>query len=156
MKRTAEKTLSIISVVLMVIGLLMSFGFKSFLTYMNTDPLVQEEIELALLSDPTFTPADVDMILSIFTFMSGIMWVVIIGLLLALVLTIVGIVSIWNSANPKLAGIMFIIAGLLAGFLSLPSILLYIAGILCFTRKPQKHDDVQFGEEQYDGTMRPL
>ena len=156
MKRTAEKTLSIISVVLMVIGVFMNFGVKAFLTYMNTDPIVQEEIELALLSDPTLAAADVDMILSIFSFMSGIMWVVIIGLLFALVLTIIGIVSIWNSTNPKLAGIMFIIAGLLAGFLSLPSILLYIAGILCFTRKPQKNNDLQFGEEQYDGTMRPL
>ena len=84
------------------------------------------------------------------------MWLIIIGLIISLVLTIIGIVNIWNNKNPKLAGIMFIIAGVFGGILSLPSILLYIAGILCFTKKPPLTDEPQFMDDQYDGTMRPL
>ena len=61
-----------------------------------------------------------------------------------------------NNKNPKLAGIMFILAGLFAFVLSLTSILLYIAGILCFTRKAPLTDETTFVENQYDDTLRPL
>ena len=75
------------------------------------------------------------------------MWLIIIGLIISLILTIIGIVNIWKNKNPKLAGTMFIIAGLSAGILSLTSILLYIAGILCFTKKPPLTNEPQFVDD---------
>ena len=81
----------------------------------------------------------------------------IIVMIISVVLNIIGIVNIWNNKNAKLAGIMFIIAGVVGGLLSLSSILLYIAAILCFTKKPPLQDDPYVGDQSSgDGMMRPL
>ena len=155
MKRTAEKSLAIISVVLSTLGIIMSVGLVSFFNIIKTDPRYENNLD-QIFSDPTLTAEDLKVFEMLFDFFGGTMWFVIIGLIISVILTIVGLVNIWNSKNPKLAGIMFIIAGVLAGFISLPSILLYIAGILCFTRKPLLTDKAPFTDDQYDGTMRPL
>jgi hypothetical protein len=95
--------------------------------------------------------------MTFFNFVGGFFWLLIIGLIISLVLNIIGIVNIWRNKNAKLAGIMFIIAGVLAGLLSLSSILLYITAILCFTKKPPLQDNLYSGEQTSgDGTMRPL
>ena len=157
MSRTAEKVLSIIAAAFTGIGIIFSFLGLSFLNFFKNDPTIRMDMEMEFLSDPTMTGADIDLIFQLFDFLAGFSWVIIIGLIFSLVLTIVGISGIWNNKNPKLAGTMFIIGGLLAGILSLSSILLYIAGILCFTRKPQLTDDeLVFEDNNYDGTMRPL
>ena len=157
MKRTIEKTLSIISAVLSTFGIIIGILTVSLYNFMRSDTMFpggfEEEL---LLENPDLTPEDIEIFNIIFNFFGGTMWFFIIGLIISLVLTIIGIVNIWNDKNSKLAGTMFIIAGVLAGFVSLPSILLYIAGILCFTRKPPLTDKPQFTDEQYDGTMRPL
>lgn len=156
MKRTAEKSLSIISAVLSTIGIITSIALMSLFNIMKSDPQFQNEFEQGILSDPTLGPEDLEVVKMLFDLFGGIMWFIIIGLIISLILTIIGIVNIWNNKNPKLAGIMFIVSGVLGGFISLPSILLYIAGILCFTRKPPLTDKTQFTDDQYDGTMRPL
>ncbi|NYF25931.1 DUF4064 domain-containing protein [Sporosarcina sp. JAI121] len=156
MNRTAEKVLAIISAVLTVIGIILSFVSLAFFNYLKSDPMIRTEIEAELLMDATLTPADVDMFYSISNFIGGFIWLIIIGLLISLILIIIGLVNIWSNKNPKLAGTLFIIAGLTGGILNLTSILLYIAGILCITKKPPTPRETQFVDEQYDGTMRPL
>lgn len=123
---------------------------------MKNDPTFKQDFERDMLADPAMTPADLDAIYTVFNVMGGFFWMIIIGMIISIVLNIIGIINIWNNKNAKLAGIMFIIAGVLGGILSLPSILLYVAAILCFTKKPQLQDDLQF-TDQYDGDgMRPL
>ena len=108
---------------------------------MKNDPTFKSDLK-GMLADPTLTQADLDAIYSVFTVMGGFFWLIIIGMIISVVLNIIGIVNIWKNKNAKLAGIMFIIAGVLGGILSLPSILLYVAAILCFTKKPPLQDDL--------------
>ena len=156
MKRTTEKTLGIISLVLSIIGVVISGVIAAFFNLIQSDPEFQMQFEEGLLSDPAITQEQIDMTNTLLSLFGGAMWFVIIGLVIGIVLTIIGLVNIWNSKNPKIAGIMFIIAGVLTGFISLPSILLYIAGILCLVRKPSVMDKTPFTDDSYDGTMRPL
>lgn len=158
MKRTAEKTLSIISVILSTIGIIFNVIIAALVNAVWFDPILQMDIEQELLlADPVNGPANLELVNSFVSLFGGALWVIIVvSVIISLVLSIIGLVNIWNSKNPKLAGIMFIIAGVLAGFITLPSILLYIAGILCFTRKPPLTDKPHFTDDQYDGTMRPL
>ena len=154
--RTAEKVLSIISAVFSVIGIIMSFVVMTFYNFMKSDPMIREEFEAEMAADPTLTPADLDLIYGVLDFLGGLIWLIIILGIISLILTIIGIVNIWKNKNPKLAGIMFIIAGLLAGILSLTSILLYIAGILCFTKKTPITNENSYVDDGNGGTMRPL
>ena len=156
MKRTAEKALSIISAVFTTISIILSIIGLFFWKAFTSDPVLRREAEMELLADPTLAPGDVEAIFLILDFMEGFGWFIVVVFMISLIMNIIGIVNIWNNKNPKLAGIMFIIGGLLAGILSLTSILLYIAGILCFTRKPPLTNDPTFVEQNYDGTMRPL
>lgn len=157
MKRTAEKVLSILSVVLTVIGIILSFATLALVNFLKSEPTFRGDFDLEMIAfDPTLTSTDLDAIYSSFLLVGNFMWFIIISLIISLILTIIGIVNIWKNKNPKLAGTMFIIAGLTAGILSLASILLYIAGILCLTRKPPLTQETQFVDDKYDGTMRPL
>lgn len=157
MKRTAEKVLAIISAVLTVIGVILSFATLAFLNFIKSDPAFQDDFRTEiLLFDPTLNPADIEIVFTVFNFMGSFMWLVIIGLIISLILIVIGLVNIWNNKNPKLAGILFIIAGLMGGILNLTSILLYIAGILCITKKPPFTQEPQFVDDQNKGAMRPL
>ncbi|MCG3086753.1 DUF4064 domain-containing protein [Sporosarcina cyprini] len=158
MNRTAEKVLSIIAVVLTALGTVGAFFGVGMLKLITSDPAFRSEMEMELLSDPTFTPQDVEMFFNVFDILGGVIWLIIIALMISLVLNIIGIVNIWNNKNAKLAGIMFIIAGVLGGVLSLSSILLYVAGILCFTKKPPLQDEpiMDSAYNENSDTMRPL
>ena len=157
MKRTAEKVLSIISAVLTGIGVAFSFATMAILNYWKSEPTFLQDFESEMMAfDPTLTSADMEIFYTSFDIIANFIWFIIIGLIISLILVIIGIINIWNNKNPKLAGILFIIAGLLGGILSLTSILLYIAGILCLTRKSRITDQPQFIDDTYDGTMRPL
>lgn len=149
MKRTAEKTLAIIGLILSILGILVSGALVMFFKYIESDPAFE-------LVDPSMTAEEVEVLEMFTSLFGGSMWLIIIGLIIGAVLTIIGLVNIWNNKNPKLAGILFLIAGLLAGFISLPSILLYIAGVLCLVKKPPVMDKTPFTDDSYDGTMRPL
>lgn len=157
MNRTAERVLSIIAVVLTGIGTILGFAGIAFFNLIKNDPTVRQEIEMEMMTDPTLSPSDMDAVFAAFDVFGGFLWVIIIFMILSVILNIIGIVNIWNNKNAKLAGIMFIIAGLMGGILTLPSILLYIAAILCFTKKPPLEDEVQFVDQPYnDDSMRPL
>ncbi len=151
LNRTAEKVLSIIAVIMTAIGIIFGFFGMAILYMAKNDPA------FVLETDPSLTQADIDMMIPVFDLLGGFMWFIIIAMIISVVLNIVGIVNIWKNKNAKLAGIMFIIAGVLGGILSLPSILLYVAAILCFTKKPPLQDDLQYADRSYDSDgMRPL
>lgn len=159
MNRTAEKVLGIIGLVFTVLGVIASIFGAVIFNMFSTNPDLRTEMEMEFYADPTMTPGDIDMIFSMFDAIGGFLWLGVVFLVISLVLTIIGLVKIWNNKNPKLAGIMFILGGLTGGILSLTSILLYIAGILCLTKKPAKTypDDQIITDTPPEGDgMRPL
>ncbi|ARK24551.1 hypothetical protein SporoP37_07675 [Sporosarcina sp. P37] len=135
-KRTAERVLAIIAMIFIAISLAGTAVIGFFWNMASTDPAFMEEFRAAMVDEGVLNMDEVDMFMSFMDSFSIVFWLAVIALFIGLVLSIIGLVKIWNNANPKAAGILFIIAGLFGGILSLPSILLYIAGILCFTRKP--------------------
>lgn len=138
MKRTAERVLSIISVIVNFLSLifLMIYIFASQMIL--NDPLFEQEIENAL-NTPGMTQEEIEASMAltntIMPFISSIGWFFVVVTIIAIILGIVGAVKV--NKNSKSAGIMFIIAGVLSGILTLPGILLFIAAILCFVRKPK-------------------
>ena len=138
MKRTAEVLLSIISIVFNVIAL----GLVIFLTmssqFVSNDPLIEEELRNNMYGSE-LTEADIDMALNstqdIITFMTTIGWILVAVIIITIILTIIGTIKINKST--KTAGVLFIISAILSGIISLPGILLIIAAILCFVRKPK-------------------
>lgn len=157
MKRTAEKVLSIISAVFTGIFLIIGFISVGSLKLLMTDPALRTEFEKGMLDfEPTLTQADLDDVFASLGFLEGMAWFLIISLIISLIVTIVGIVFIWNNKNPKLAGIMFIIGGLFAYVLTPTSIMLYIAAFLSFTRKPPHRDEPSFVEENQYQSIGPL
>lgn len=155
MKRTAEKVLSIISAVFTLLSIIAGVAFAAFMKAVLADGTLRGEMESEFLADPALGTEDVDLFFGMLETFADFTWLFVIALVISLIATIVGIVFIWKNKNPKLAGAMFILAGLFAFVLSPTSILLYIAGILCFTRKAPLTDDTSFGN-QYDDTLRPL
>lgn len=146
--RTAERVLSIIAAILSALGVVGIVLIGSVFRMAMNDPLVYSEMEAEMLRDGTLTAADVEMVFSLFESLMSFVWVILVVAIIGLILNIVGIVQIWNNKNPKLAGTLFIIAGLLAGILSLASILLYIAGIMCFTKKPPLAPEAEYTTQQ--------
>ena len=156
MKRTVEKVLSIISAVFTLISIIAEFCFcsiyeSSFIGWYSFEVRWKRDF----LADPTLAAEDVDMVFGMIRLFADFSWLFVIVLVISFIANIVGIIFMWKNKNPKLAGAMFILAGLFAFVLSPTSILLYIAGIMCFIRKAPLTDDPTFGN-QYDDTLRPL
>lgn len=134
--RTAERVLGIISAVLLTLSVLGAALVAFIWNMASSDPTFMDEFRGEIVSEGVVNTEEVDMFMSFMGSFSTIIWVLVAVAFIGLVLNIIGLVKVWNNKSPKTAGILFIIAGLLGGFLSLPSILLYIAAILCFTKKP--------------------
>ncbi|WP_052130295.1 DUF4064 domain-containing protein [Ureibacillus sinduriensis] len=145
MKRTGEKVLSIIASVLNVLTvgflILMLIGSKMLLDTGMNDPLFQSEIESEMYASG-LTEAEMDEALLLMgdflSIIGGIGWLLVVLGVIAIILGIIGAVKVGN--NAKLAGILFIIAAILSGIISIPGILLIIAAIMCFSRKPQSEE----------------
>lgn len=148
MKRTGEKALSIISVVLNIISvgilILMLVGSKMVVN----DPQVNIEIENSLaqsgLTEQEIADS-VNFMGEFIDFISTIGWVFVVLGLISIVLAIVGAIKV--NANPKLAGILFIIGCVLSGIISLSGILLLIAAIMCFVRKTKNSTPIEVRDE---------
>lgn len=134
--RTAERVLSLIAVIFNGISILIGVFAAFLFSLVKSDPAAMDEMKYSMVNDGILTMDEIDLVMDLFGSFVVLIWVAIIIAFIGLVLNIIGIVKIWNNASPKTAGILFIIAGVLSGILSLPSILLYIAAILCFTKKP--------------------
>ncbi|WP_303966960.1 DUF4064 domain-containing protein [Sporosarcina ureae] len=134
--RTAERILGIISLILLTLSVVGTALIAFFWNMASTDPTFMEEFRMEIVNEGVLNTDEVDMFMSFMGSFSTVIWVLVVVAFIGLVLNIIGLVKVWNNKSPKTAGILFIIAGLLGGILSLPSILLYIAAILCFTKKP--------------------
>lgn len=149
MSRTGEIVLGVISSVFTVVAIILMSLFVIGGNAAFQDELLISDIEQGIMNDPTLTGQDVELItqgVSAFTDVFSVLgWGFVVALVISLILNIIGIVAVVKNRNPKLAGIMFIAAGLFAWVISLTSILLYIAAIMCFVRKPP----VKFSEQEY-------
>lgn len=139
MSRVGEIVLGVISAlftILAIIGvsILVVSGSAAL-----QDELVVSDIQQEILNDPTLSGQDAEVVAQFVDVLPDVLstfgWGFVIVLVISLVLNIIGIVAVTKNKKPKLAGIMFILAGLFAGIISLTSILLYIAAIMCFVRK---------------------
>ena len=139
MSRTGEIVLGVISAVFTIIAII----GVSFLVISGSaafqDEAINAEIQQEILNDPSLSGQDAEAVVQFLDLLPGMFstfgWGFVVVLVISLVLNIVGIVAVMKNRKPKLAGIMFILAGLFAGIISLTSILLYIAAIMCFVRK---------------------
>ncbi|MDF2065310.1 DUF4064 domain-containing protein [Bacillus sp. Cr_A10] len=149
MSRTGEKVLGIISAIFTLLAIILMAIIVTTGSAAIQDEAFNTEFEQQILNDPTLTGQDAEAIAQLVDILPSVFgvfgWGFVVALVISLILNIVGIVSISKNKNPKLAGIMFILAGLFAGIISLTSILLYIAAIMCFVRKPP----VEFAEQEY-------
>lgn len=144
MSRTVEKVLSIISIVLNVLSL----GFLIFFIFVGkmlmNDPLLKQEMEREFVGSglsQAEIDASIEMSRTILTFITSIGWLFVILIIVAIVLAIIGTVKV--NKDTKTAGILFFIASLLSGLMSLTGILLIIAGIMCFVRKEEQRPIIQ-------------
>ncbi|SES28941.1 DUF4064 domain-containing protein [Psychrobacillus sp. OK032] len=149
MKRTGEMVLGVISAIFTAISIIaLAFLVISGSAAVN-DEAVNAEIQQQILNDPALTGEEAEMLAQFLEVLPGMFsafgWGFIIVLVISLVLNIVGIISVTKNKKPKLAGAMFILAGLFAGIISITSILLYVAAIMCFVRK----SPVQSAEQEY-------
>lgn len=159
MKRTAERVLSIVSAVFTMISILFSFVGLWLVRLVAADESFRTEVEMDLLTSSDFTAEESALILSFIDLMEGFQWVIIVLLMISFIATIIGMIFIWNNKNSKLAGAMFIVAGLFAFIITPTSIMLYIAAVLSFTKKPENMNEQQdpspYGNPS-GGSMRPL
>ena len=152
MKRTGEKVLSIIANVLNVITIglliLLLFGSKMFMDMTMNDPVLKSEFE-SQMSSSGLTQAEMDDLVlymdDFISIISGVGWVFVVLGVIALVLGIIGTIKV--NKNAKLAGILFIISAVLSGIISFQGILLIIAAIMCFIRKPKTDIPLQKTDE---------
>ncbi|MCH4826577.1 MAG: DUF4064 domain-containing protein [Planococcus sp. (in: firmicutes)] len=153
--RAGEKVLGIIGIVFNILAMaLIGFAMASY----SRTPEFRQSIEDAIRADPTMAnPEDVEMIMNMMSSGFGVMgWVMIAVLALSTLLAIIAIVNLRKKGNASTAGVLFILAGLFAGLLSLTSILFYIAAIMCFVRKPRvqhtqslRDDDFKYQEDEF-------
>ena len=134
--RTAERVLAIIAAILLTLSVVGTTLLGIVWNMASEDPTFMDEFRQQMMNEGVLNGEEMDMFVSFMGSFSIIIWFFVTVALIGLILNIIGLVQIWNNKSPKTAGTLFIIAGLFAGFLTLPSILLYIAGILCFTKKP--------------------
>ena len=155
MSRTGELALGIVSAVFTFLGTILTVIFLIGGSSVFTDEAFIAEFEQEIYNDPTLSEIEaqetIDIMGVFFEMFTVLGWLAVATLVISLVLNIIGVVSVSKNKKPKLAGIMFIIAGVFAGILSLTSILLYIAAIMCFVRKPPVSP-----EEEYYTPTQPL
>ncbi len=155
MNRTAEKVLGIISALLITFGLLIIISLTVFFNMNKENPVFIEAMMTDFENDPSTMIIEPEMLVSFLNLLGGVMWFGVALSVISLILTILGLKYIWKNDNPKRAGILFIITGVLSGIISIPSILLYIAAILALTKKPKMEDDMLYTQVE-DNSMRPL
>lgn len=148
MKRTGEKVLIIIAMVFNLIGISLSalllIGFKAIVNDPSfADSFVQSYNEslagTAEAESASLSVAELNEAIDLFgPFLGTVGWVLIAFLVISLILGIVAFVYISKGKKTNTSGSLLIVAGLLAGVVSLTSILYYIAAVMCFVRKPKQ------------------
>lgn len=141
--RTGERVLGIIGIVFNILTIiLLAWLITSISGLEGTAEF--EQFEQDIMNDPAFegSPEEAQMVVDFIIGGTGVFgWALVAMLVLSTILAIVALINLKKTSNASLAGVFFILAGLLAGVLSLTSILFYIAAIMCFVRKPPMRDD---------------
>lgn len=149
--RSGEKVLGIIGIIFNILAIaLIGFAMASYANVEGT-PEFQQVIEQEIMTDPTLAnPEDAQMVMDMMsTSFNVVGWVLIALLAISTILAIIAIVNLRKSEKATTAGVLFILAGLFAGLLSLTSILFYIAAIMCFVRKPPVRDDRNLRDDDF-------
>ncbi|XXM71044.1 DUF4064 domain-containing protein [Lysinibacillus sphaericus] len=139
-KRTGEVVMGIIGIILSAL-----FSIIGIVTNMSIDdPMVMEEMEKMIQSDPAITTQDSSFILGIAESMG---WYLILIGVIASILGLIAVLTIVKNRKPIVSGIMFILAALVIGvgtigFGFIPGLLFLIAGIMAFVRKPKPSETV--------------
>lgn len=149
MKRTGEKVFIIIATICNLISIFITSVVVVFLKNLINDPKIVEDY----LNDPTvMNEVDGEALTidefqesmnAIAPYINGFAVVFIGAMVISLILGLVAFRMLSKKDKINTAGILVLISGVLAGILSLTSILYYIAGIMCFIRKPKTVEAVQ-------------
>ncbi|MDQ0429595.1 putative membrane protein [Planomicrobium stackebrandtii] len=155
--RAGEKVLGIIGIIFNILAIaLIGFAMASYANVQGT-PEFQQFIEDEIMSDPAFsTPEEAQTVINMMSSSFSVVgWVLIALLVVSTILAIIALINLRKNKKASTAGVLFILAGLFAGLLSLTSILFYIAAIMCFVRKPRtqnnqntRDDDFKYQEDQ--------
>lgn len=146
MKRTIEIVLGSVGTIFNLIAIAIMGLMVKLVSEIKNNAQVQDELvaefKNQLTNDPQFKDTDIqtfaESMVSAINFLGPFGWFIIICFIISVVAGIVGIVQIVKRKNKaNFAGIMFLVAGVFAGILSLTSIVYYIAAIMCFVRKPK-------------------
>lgn len=150
--RTGERVLGIIGIVFNVIGIILLAWLITSLD--NLEGTAEfEQFQQEIMNDPAFegSPEEAQMVVEFIMSSVGVFgWVGVAILVLSTIFAIVALMNLKKTRSAQLAGIFFILAGLLAGVLSLTSILFYIAAIMCFVRKPPMREDAMYRKDDPD------
>ncbi|MEI5907753.1 DUF4064 domain-containing protein [Bacillus spongiae] len=144
MKRTAEIILSVIGV---IISALLSLFVGGFTALFSNDK-VRREMEAELAANPDFAASDIVVVMDFIDLATNVGWFAVAGGVIGIVLGAVAIFSLKGNKNPKLAGILLIIAAVLVGVMAffffgwIPALFFLIAGIVSLVRKSRKTEEV--------------
>lgn len=135
--RSVEKVLGVIGIVFNLLAIALIIFSIFSLGNVENEPEFREFLEEQIMSDPAMTDVgDVQgLVDGLLTSFDVIMWVLVGLLAISTLFAFLAIGRLGKNANPNMAGVFFIVAGLFAGVMSLTSILFYIAAIMCFVRK---------------------
>lgn len=149
--RAGEKVLGIIGIIFNVLAIaLIGFAMASYANVQGT-PEFQQYIEDEIMADPAFSnPEEAQMVMDMMSSSFSVVgWVLIALLAFSTILAIAALVNLRKNGKASIAGVLFIVAGLFAGLLSLTSILFYIAAIMCFVRKPRVQNNQNLRDEDF-------
>lgn len=154
--RAGEKTLGIIGVVFNVLTIALLIFAILGLGNIENDPEFRQMLEEQIVADPTIgdigdTQALIDGLLTSFDVVA---WTLVALLVLSTILALFAIARLGHNRKPKVAGVLFIVAGVFAGLMSLTSILFYIAAIMCLVRKPRNGNGTYVESKQRNDNER--
>lgn len=141
--RTGERVLGIIGIVFNVVSIILLAILITSISGLEGTPEF-DQFEQEIMNDPAFqgNPEEAQMVVDLIVDGTSVFgWVMVAMLVLSTIFAVVALLNLKKTRSATLAGVFFIIAGLLAGVLSLTSILFYIAAIMCFVRKPPMRED---------------
>lgn len=145
MNRTIEKILAMIASILNVFGIATTGIIVVSIDSLFRADGVQQQLfgDVQQRTGTDFTLTDLYDLSQVFDAVS---WFVIVVLIISLILGTAGMIKL--NSDTRFAGILFIGAGIFACLVSVPSILYYIAAILCFIRQKGQPQEAPVGKER--------
>ncbi|MCM2676045.1 DUF4064 domain-containing protein [Alkalicoccobacillus plakortidis] len=133
MKRTAELVLGILGTVFIAFGILLMIGVTSIFNVAGSDEQIQQEIMEEMQNDPTLSAADVQNAEELVELVSSFSFGITISFVISAILGLIA--TIFVKKKTKVAGILFIIGGVIGLLSIIPAVLYVVAGIMALARK---------------------